>query len=155
MYTHIYLLLTKKKNYLPLHCNNKVVTRLKYVHRFIMIHHFITNLVLQFSLTFYRFLYPCPFLLQVIGGDLQERLIPVPYSKSTTDQAVREIQYFCIVVQNPFILFLHYRVLSTPTYALFNVYFCMDVLKLCMLHSQNFLSVDIMHFCYKFNQIDR
>ena len=44
---------------------------------------------------FYQFLYPCPYFsfLQVIGGDLQERLIPVPYSKSTTDQAVREIQY--------------------------------------------------------------
>jgi len=25
---------------------------------------------------------------QVIGGDLQDRLIPVPYSKNTTDQAV-------------------------------------------------------------------
>lgn len=29
-------------------------------------------------------LYP----LKVIGGELQERLIPVPYSKNTTDQAV-------------------------------------------------------------------
>jgi len=28
---------------------------------------------------------PCT---QVIGGDLQDRLIPVPYSKNTTDQAV-------------------------------------------------------------------
>lgn len=25
---------------------------------------------------------------QVIGGELQDRLIPVPYSKNTTDQAV-------------------------------------------------------------------
>lgn len=31
----------------------------------------------------------CPLLLlKVIGGELQERLIPVPYSKSSTDQAV-------------------------------------------------------------------
>lgn len=29
-----------------------------------------------------------PLLLKVIGGELQERLIPVPYSKSSTDQAV-------------------------------------------------------------------
>lgn len=27
-------------------------------------------------------------ILKVIGGELQERLIPVPYSKSSTDQAV-------------------------------------------------------------------
>lgn len=26
---------------------------------------------------------------KVIGGELQERLIPVPYSKTSTDQAVR------------------------------------------------------------------
>lgn len=30
----------------------------------------------------------CCFFLKVIGGELQERLIPVPYSKSSTDQAV-------------------------------------------------------------------
>ncbi|CAA9998632.1 unnamed protein product [Nesidiocoris tenuis] len=30
-----------------------------------------------------------PLLLKVIGGELQERLIPVPYSKSSTDQARR------------------------------------------------------------------
>lgn len=28
-------------------------------------------------------------MIQVIGGTLQERLIPVPYSKTSTDQAVR------------------------------------------------------------------
>lgn len=28
-------------------------------------------------------------MCKVIGGELQERLIPVPYSKSSTDQAVR------------------------------------------------------------------
>lgn len=33
---------------------------------------------------------------QVIGGELQDRLIPIPYSKSTTDQAVREF-YNCPV----------------------------------------------------------
>lgn len=32
--------------------------------------------------------YVIPLLLKVIGGELQERLIPVPYSKSSTDQAV-------------------------------------------------------------------
>ncbi|XP_071745596.1 LOW QUALITY PROTEIN: plasma membrane calcium-transporting ATPase 2 [Lepeophtheirus salmonis] len=31
---------------------------------------------------------------QVIGGDLQERLIPIPYSKSTTDQAIRVVNAF-------------------------------------------------------------
>jgi len=28
--------------------------------------------------------------MQVIGGDRQDRLIPVPYSKSSTDQAVSQ-----------------------------------------------------------------
>ncbi|XP_023310834.1 plasma membrane calcium-transporting ATPase 1 [Anoplophora glabripennis] len=31
---------------------------------------------------------------QVIGGELQERLIPVPYSKSSTDQAIRVVNAF-------------------------------------------------------------
>ncbi|XP_046653831.1 plasma membrane calcium-transporting ATPase 2-like isoform X2 [Daphnia pulicaria] len=31
---------------------------------------------------------------QVIGGELQERLIPVPYSKNTTDQAIRVVNAF-------------------------------------------------------------
>ncbi|EDW50900.1 GM26783 [Drosophila sechellia] len=31
---------------------------------------------------------------QVIGGELQERLIPVPYSKSNTDQAIRVVNAF-------------------------------------------------------------
>uniref|UniRef100_A0A1B0F9I5 Uncharacterized protein n=1 Tax=Glossina morsitans morsitans TaxID=37546 RepID=A0A1B0F9I5_GLOMM len=30
----------------------------------------------------------------VIGGELQERLIPVPYSKSSTDQAIRVVNAF-------------------------------------------------------------
>lgn len=35
------------------------------------------------------------YFLKVIGGELQERLIPVPYSKSSTDQAVsRFLQFF-------------------------------------------------------------
>jgi len=33
-------------------------------------------------------------LHQVIGGDLQDRLIPVPYSKNTTDQAIRVVNAF-------------------------------------------------------------
>ena len=77
-----------------------------------MIHHFINKFLVlySFSLTFYQFLYPCPFLLQVIGGDLQERLIPVPYSKSTTDQAVREIQYFVLLFKS--FHFLYYSFLK-------------------------------------------
>lgn len=36
---------------------------------------------------------PLPMLFpKVIGGELQDRLIPVPYSKSATDQAVRLFQ---------------------------------------------------------------
>eukprot|EP00095_Tigriopus_kingsejongensis_P007634 snap_masked-scaffold1040_size68023-processed-gene-0.3 protein:Tk07634 transcript:snap_masked-scaffold1040_size68023-processed-gene-0.3-mRNA-1 annotation:"plasma membrane calcium-transporting atpase 3 isoform 1" len=31
---------------------------------------------------------------QVIGGELQERLIPVPYSKTSTDQAIRVVNAF-------------------------------------------------------------
>lgn len=34
------------------------------------------------------------FSSQVIGGELQERLIPVPYSKSSTDQAIRVVNAF-------------------------------------------------------------
>ncbi|GAB6019399.1 hypothetical protein CHUAL_000981 [Chamberlinius hualienensis] len=30
----------------------------------------------------------------VIGGELQDRLIPVPYSKSSTDQAIRVVNAF-------------------------------------------------------------
>ena len=45
------------------------------------------------SIQIFYFLISLSFL-QVIGGDLQERLIPVPYSKSTTDQAVRVILYY-------------------------------------------------------------
>ncbi|CAK9803258.1 hypothetical protein ANTQUA_LOCUS3648 [Anthophora quadrimaculata] len=32
--------------------------------------------------------------MKVIGGELQERLIPVPYSKSSTDQAIRVVNAF-------------------------------------------------------------
>ena len=42
--------------------------------------------ILCFSL-FYSYIY-IPLSVKVIGGELQERLIPVPYSKNTTDQAV-------------------------------------------------------------------
>ncbi|CAK1546820.1 unnamed protein product [Leptosia nina] len=31
---------------------------------------------------------------KVIGGELQERLIPVPYSKTSTDQAIRVVNAF-------------------------------------------------------------
>ncbi|CAD6201309.1 GSCOCG00000110001-RA-CDS, partial [Cotesia congregata] len=31
---------------------------------------------------------------KVIGGEYQERLIPVPYSKSSTDQAIRVVNAF-------------------------------------------------------------
>ncbi|CAN8018082.1 unnamed protein product [Ixodes persulcatus] len=31
---------------------------------------------------------------KVIGGELQDRLIPVPYSKSSTDQAIRVVNAF-------------------------------------------------------------
>lgn len=43
-------------------------------------------IILLFPLSHYLFF----FQLKVIGGELQERLIPVPYSKSSTDQAVRD-----------------------------------------------------------------
>lgn len=35
-------------------------------------------------------LFLCLFSLQVIGGELADRLIPVPHSSAPTDQAVRE-----------------------------------------------------------------
>lgn len=40
------------------------------------------------TLSYHSFNLHYPLLLKVIGGELQERLIPVPYSKSSTDQAV-------------------------------------------------------------------
>lgn len=46
-------------------------------------------------LLFYDHCYPL--LLKVIGGELQERLIPVPYSKSSTDQAVSRFPTFFLV----------------------------------------------------------
>lgn len=46
-------------------------------------------------LLFYDHCYPL--LLKVIGGELQERLIPVPYSKSSTDQAVSRFPTFILV----------------------------------------------------------
>ena len=117
------------------------ITNDKYVHRFIMFTPFYNNNNETFSLSFsvivlayemfYQFLYPCPYFsfLQVIGGDLQERLIPVPYSKSTTDQAVREIQYLLYCCSKSIYFHFYILFLSTPTYAFFNVYFCMDVLN--------------------------
>lgn len=42
------------------------------------------------SCSCFRFLFHDPHCTRkVIGGELQERLIPVPYSKTSTDQAVR------------------------------------------------------------------
>ncbi|XP_023334001.1 uncharacterized protein LOC111705626 [Eurytemora carolleeae] len=38
---------------------------------------------------------------QVIGGDRQDRLIPVPYSKNTTDQAIRVVNAFRHGVDTP------------------------------------------------------
>ncbi|XP_055951807.1 plasma membrane calcium-transporting ATPase 2-like isoform X7 [Argiope bruennichi] len=38
---------------------------------------------------------------QVIGGELQDRLIPVPYSKSATDQAIRVVNAFRSGLENP------------------------------------------------------
>lgn len=46
-----------------------------------------------FSPLFYAFFFTLtdPNNQQVIGGDRHDRLIPIPYSKSSTDQAVREV----------------------------------------------------------------
>ena len=89
---------------------------------------------------FYQFLYPLSsFLLQVIGGDLQERLIPVPYSKSTTDQAVREIQYvlYCCSKSFYFISFLFFdeahQIMHQSMYIF--VWMC---IKLVLLNLPNF-----------------
>lgn len=53
--------------------------------------------------------------IQVIGGELQERLIPVPYSKNSTDQAVRAINKLNFFKQKKsfsFVLpFLSFRVI--------------------------------------------
>ncbi|XP_018332263.1 plasma membrane calcium-transporting ATPase 2 isoform X2 [Agrilus planipennis] len=54
---------------------------------------------------------------QVIGGELQERLIPVPYSKSSTDQAVS-----CF-------LHLSVRCFRVQCFALF---FCVSLLQYCV-----------------------
>lgn len=46
------------------------------------------------------------FLPKVIGGELQERLIPVPYSKSSTDQAVSCFPVFHKKLTSNIIVFL-------------------------------------------------
>jgi len=46
-------------------------------------------------LLFFIFFFHIPLFVKVIGGELQERLIPVPYSKNTTDQAVSSSS-FCL-----------------------------------------------------------
>lgn len=51
-------------------------------------HSRLVNLLLH-VLVFIFFSMKTPFTRKVIGGELQERLIPVPYSKTSTDQAVR------------------------------------------------------------------
>ncbi|GFU23883.1 uncharacterized protein NPIL_256151 [Nephila pilipes] len=40
-------------------------------------------------------------MVKVIGGELQDRLIPVPYSKSATDQAIRVVNAFRSGLENP------------------------------------------------------
>ena len=49
-------------------------------------------------------------LIQVIGGELQERLIPVPYSKNSTDQAVRAKNKLNFFKQKKVLPFLSFRV---------------------------------------------
>lgn len=49
--------------------------------------------------------------LQVIGGELQDRLIPVPYSKAATDEAVSWIAQFRIA---RFRILSFYALLSLP-----------------------------------------
>ena len=53
-------------------------------------HNFCFYLCYSIYLFFDNFFPFCLLIHQVIGGELQDRLIPIPYSKSTTDQAVRE-----------------------------------------------------------------
>jgi len=69
---------------------------------FVVNHFYSSKINLNFSLLISIFLFPTycflfyflslslsfSSFLKVIGGELQERLIPVPYSKSNTDQAV-------------------------------------------------------------------
>lgn len=48
---------------------------------------------------------------KVIGGELQERLIPVPYSKTSTDQAVRFLtgeMFRCFTHINLFFVFIYF-----------------------------------------------
>lgn len=66
----------------------------------------------------------CCFFLKVIGGELQERLIPVPYSKSSTDQAVSRFlfsmlaSYFSCSFFPPFYQSVRSAPLFTLTFAL-------------------------------------
>ena len=93
---------------------------------------------------FYQFLYPCPYFsfLQVIGGDLQERLIPVPYSKSTTDQAVREIQYllYCCSKSIYFIFIYYFYWAHQLMHSLMYIFVWMcQINLLCLFHGKFFL----------------
>ena len=109
-----------------------------------------TKLFLSFSVIvlaydmFYQFLYPCPYFsfLQVIGGDLQERLIPVPYSKSTTDQAVREIQYllYCCSKSIYFIFIYYFYWAHQLMHSLMYIFVWMcQINLLCLFHGKFFL----------------
>mgnify|MGYP001362024737 CR=1 FL=1 len=50
------------------------------------------------------------FTRQVIGGDLQDRLMPVPFSKNTTDQAVSQDNKLFV----SFLLLYAFGLLDTP-----------------------------------------
>ena len=55
---------------------------------------------------------PCeqPTNQQVMSGEVHDRLIPIPYSKSSTDQAVRECE--TQLLRSPFVLYLVFVVLA-------------------------------------------
>ena len=108
---------------------------------------------------FYQFLYPLSsFLLQVIGGDLQERLIPVPYSKSTTDQAVREIQYvlYCCSKSFYFILYLFFEEAHQIMHQSMYIFVWMCI-KLVLLNLPNFyelISYAVIIYFFAFFNIE-
>ena len=74
----------KQKNHLPTETWKKAKPPLN--HPFICFFFFLS---LSFIFIWISFLTP----VKVIGGELQERLIPVPYSKNTTDQAVSSFSF--------------------------------------------------------------
>lgn len=103
---------------------------------------------LVFSVTLWTFYFMFSFLFsfpwqyhctrKVIGGELQERLIPVPYSKTSTDQAVRFFKISPVSKENNSLTF------TLIIYLIYDLFFD---LFLCSFMSNTLYSVSKPYSC--------